>query len=340
MEKIKVGIVGLGRLGYSHAENLAYHIPNCELTAVCTRTEETVKRTQEKLNVPYGYTEYNEMLDNKELDAVFIASPSNLHSNQVIKALQAGFHVFTEKPLGLTVKETEKVAKVVEEHPNQIFMLGFMRRYDESYMEAKKLIDEGHIGKPVMIRSYGLDPAANIEGILKYATGGDSGGIFLDMGVHDLDIARWLIGLEAKEVWALGGSYAYPQFDEIGDAETVTAMVNFEEGVIGVFALSRNAAHGAHVETEIIGTKGSLQIGTEPSRNKLTIFDEKGIVKNVYEDFYDRFRHAFRAETEEFINCIIEKRQPEVTAWDGVEATRLAYACKASLDSGEKIKIN
>jgi myo-inositol 2-dehydrogenase/D-chiro-inositol 1-dehydrogenase len=129
------------------------------------------------------------MLKDKSLDAIFLCTPSGLHVSQIEAGLKAGVHVFSEKPLGVTVAECEHAENVVAAHPDQVFMLGFMRRYDESYAYAKKLIDEGRIGTPFMVRAYGLDPEALVAGAIKFAP--TSGGIFLDMAVHDIDLANW-----------------------------------------------------------------------------------------------------------------------------------------------------
>ncbi len=136
--KVKVGIVGLGRLGRHHAENLAFRIPNAELWAVCSVVEEEVITVQQAWNIRHGYTNYRDMLANSELSAIFIASPSGFHCEQIKQALAAGFHVFCEKPLGLYLEEAIEVQQAVEAHPDQVFMLGFMRRYDHSYAAAKE----------------------------------------------------------------------------------------------------------------------------------------------------------------------------------------------------------
>lgn len=340
MKKIKVGIVGLGRLGRKHAENIAFKIPNAELTAVCSVVKEEIEEIQKKWRIKYGYISYDEMLENKELDAIFISSPSGFHCEQIIKALEKGFHVFSEKPLGLYLEETEKVAKIVNKYKaKQVFMLGFMRRYDNSYEYVKKKIEEGIIGKPVFIRCYGLDPAKGMESFLKFAKDSYSGGLFLDMAIHDLDLARWYLKSEAKSVWAIGGAYEYPEFEEINDAETGAALVKFENGAMGMFLAGRNCAHGYHIETEIIGTKGTLRVGAIPEKNLVTIFDDNGAIRECSQGFLERFEQAYLSETEEFINCIIEKRQPDVTVEDGVNSTALAYACKKSFETGELVTL-
>ncbi|SFD17285.1 inositol 2-dehydrogenase [Clostridium uliginosum] len=339
MKKIKFGIVGLGRLGEKHAENLAFRIPNAELLAVCSVVKEEVDEVQEKWQIKYGYTNFDEMLKNLELDAIFISSPSEFHCEQIEKALAAGFHVFTEKPLGITVNEVKKVSEVVNKYNDKIFMVGFMRRYDKSYAYAKEKIEKGEIGKPVMIRCYGFDPAQAIQGFLKFAKNANSGGLFLDMSIHDLDLARWYLSSEATKVWAIGGSYGYPEISEIDDAETGVALAQFENGTMGVFAASRNCAHGYHIETEIIGTKGTLRIGTIPEKNLVTVFTPDGAKIECSSGFLERFEQAYLSEVEEFVKCIIENRKPNVTVEDGIKSTILGYACKKSFETGELVKI-
>ncbi len=339
MGKVKVGIVGLGRLGRQHAENLAFRIPNCELLAVCSVIQDEVEQVQKEWDVKYTYTDYDEMLKNKELDAIFIASPSGFHCEQIEKALHAGFHVFSEKPLGLYLEEAVRVQEVVNNHPDKVFMIGFMRRYDRSYVYAKKKIEQGKIGDPVLVRCYGLDPAKAINGFMQFAKNNYSGGLFLDMAIHDLDLARWYLNAEAKQVWAIGGAYAYPEIAQLNDAETGAALVKFENNKMGIFVAGRNCAHGYHIETEIIGTKGTLRIGTTPDKNMVSVFDDNGVVKECSDGFLERFEQAYLSEAEEFISCIRENRQPSVTVEDGVLSTALGYACKESFETGELISV-
>lgn len=339
MKNVKVGIVGLGRLGRQHAENLAFRIRNCELHAVCSILPEEVAEVQKSWGVPCGYTSYEEMLKNKELDAIFISSPSGFHCAQIEKALDAGFHVFTEKPLGLYIDEVLRVKQAVLKHPDQVFMVGFMRRYDQSYLYAQQKIATGAIGDPVLIRCYGLDPAQAMGGFMKFAKSNYSGGLFLDMAIHDLDLARWFLQSEADTVWAIGGAYAFPEIAELNDAETGAALVKFTNNKMGIFVAGRNCAHGYHIETEIIGTKGTLRIGTVPEKNMVTVFGEQGALQECAQGFLERFAQAYLSEAEEFINCILENRQPEVTVDDGVQSTILGYACKESFETGQLVKV-
>lgn len=338
-KQISVGLVGLGRLGRQHADNLAHRIPNCKLMAVCSVIPEEVEEAQQELNVPYGYTNYEDMLRNQELDAIFIASPSSYHCEQIEQALEAGFHVFSEKPLGLYMEEALRVQKAVRKHPNQLFMLGFMRRYDRSYAYAKKQIEAGAIGEPVLIRCYGIDPAQAMPGFMQFAKSNYSGGLFLDMAIHDLDLARWYLGVEAERVWAIGGSHRYTELAELNDAETGAALVQFAGNKMGIFVAGRNCAHGYHIETEIIGTQGSLRIGTVPEKNQVMILDDRGVVRECANGFLERFEQAYMDEAVEFVQAILEGRQPKVTVEDGVLSTALGYACKESYESGQLVNV-
>ena len=337
MKAVNIGVVGLGRLGIKHAENLAFKIPKANLIAVCAMEEEKLEEVKREWGVPYTYKSFDEMIGNKELDAVLIASPSGLHTDQISKALEAGLHVFSEKPLGTSVEECKKAEKAVEKYTDKIFMLGFMRRYDESYLFAKEKIKSGEIGKPILFRGYSQDPEKFIEGAIAYA--GHSGGEFLDMSVHDIDLARWYLDSEPEEVYAIGGCYAHPEFAEHKDGDNVSALMKFQNEAMAFLFAGRTAPHGYNVETEIIGTKGILRIGSVPQKNLVEILDNSGVRKECSQDFLERFEESYLNEVNEFINCIIENRRPEVTVYDGTKTTEIAYKCKEAFETGVLVKI-
>ncbi|MGQ1411029.1 inositol 2-dehydrogenase [Acinetobacter baumannii] len=340
MAKIKVGIVGLGRLGRVHAENIANHIPSLELTAACSVVEDELNFARNQLGIQQVYTSYEEMIDNADIDAVVIVSPSNLHTAQIEYAFKAGKHVFCEKPLGVTIEEIENVKNIIESFPNQKFMLGFMRRFDDSYRYAKQMVDNGDIGEITLIRCYGIDPSSCIESFVNYAKHSNSGGIFIDMAIHDIDLVRWFTGEEVNNVWALGNNFAYPELDEYGDSETAAALMQLTNNAIAVLVSGRNALHGYHVETEIIGTKGMLRVAQEPEKNLVTVFDEKGVRRPCSGSFPERFKQAFINELTEFARCINENDVPDVNAKDGLESTRIALACKKSLETKQLVQVS
>ena len=276
MKKVKVGIAGLGRLGKVHANNIAFKIPNAELTAACSIMPAELEYAKKELGVKEVYSDYREMLEKADIDAVAIVTTSGEHCWQIAAALDAGKHVFSDKPLGVTVEECKLAEEAVERHPELAFFLGFMRRFDPSYAYAKKKIEEGAIGTPYMVKATGIDPEALVEGAIKFAA--TSGGIFIDMAIHDIDLMRWFLGSDPVEVYATGATFKHPEFKEAGDDETGVAMYRCENGALGFVHVGRTAAHGYHVETEIIGTEGSLRISpymTEQNPPRLALLLQK-----------------------------------------------------------------
>lgn len=339
MTTVKIGIVGLGRLGQGHAKNLAFNIPNCELYGACSPVVSELEWAQRALGVTKTYTDYAEMVADSEIEAVFIASPSGLHCQQIKLAMTQGKHVFSEKPIGLDVAEIEETLAVIAAHPEQIFMLGFMRRYDESYQYAKAMVEAGELGELTLIRSYGIDPSEGLESFVKFAGASNSGGLFADMSIHDIDLVRWFTNQEVETVWAIGKNAAYPELDAVGELETGAALLQLTDKTMGILVAGRNCQHGYHVETELIGTKGMLRIAQIPEKNLVTVMNQDGVVRPCSQNFPERFKAAFINETKEFIRCIIGKEQPKVTGNDGLQATKVAIACQKSYEGQTLVKV-
>lgn len=337
---INVGIVGLGRLGKVHANNLAFAVPNVNLLAACSVVPEELEYAESELGVTKLYKDYTEMLKDDEIDAVVIVSPSHLHCGQVIEAFEAGKHVFVEKPLGVSLEEMKEVKIVVESRPKQVFMLGFMRRFDPSYLYAKDLLDKGEIGELTLIRCYGIDPHAGMESFIEFAKKSSSGGLFLDMAIHDIDLIRWYSGSEINRVWALGNNIAYPILDELGDLETGAALCQLDDNKIGIMVAGRNSAHGYHVETELIGTKGSLRVANLQEKNLVTVLNENGSVRPASQNFPERFKEAFVNEMKAFVQYIREEIPSTITPDDGIQSTMVALACGESLKTGGIVEVS
>jgi myo-inositol 2-dehydrogenase/D-chiro-inositol 1-dehydrogenase len=337
MKKIKFGIIGLGRLGIKHAENIALHTPGAELMAVCALEEDVIEKAKKDWSVKYGYNHFDDMIQNKELDAIFICSPSSQHCDQIALALEAGFHVFSEKPLGISLEECRKAEAAVEKHPNKVFMLGFMRRFDPSYMYAKQKVDAGEIGKPILFRGYSVDPISSIESAIQFAR--HSGGQFLDMAIHDIDLARWFLKSEAKTCYAIGGCYAYEEFAQFHDGDNCTALMQFQNDAMAFFLAGRTASHGYNVETEIIGTKGTLRIAGIPQKNHVEILDQHGVRRECSTSFIERFDQAYLNELHAFVKCIQTGEKPDVTVYDGTNSTIAAYAATESFRKNTLVHI-
>ncbi len=328
MEKIRIGIVGLGRLGKRHAYNLANLVPGAELKAACSPVQAELDWAEKELGVSQRFASFDQMIEHADIDAVWIASSSVYHSAQVLASLDRGLHVFVEKPMGVTLDECAAIERAVAAHPRQIFLVGFVRRFDPSYQYAKELVDKGAIGRPFLVRSQTCDLDEYAEFQLEFVKTG--GGIFLDMNVHDIDLARWFIGSEISEVHAVGGSYVHPGFADQGDADNTVCLATFENGAMAVISASRTAFHGHDTHTEIVGSKGILKIGTTPRKNRVEIFDTAGARTECVRDFYERFEEGFIAEARAFVSCIRSGRKPEITPRDGTAATRVGMAMTES----------
>lgn len=338
MNKIKVGIVGVGRLGKVHAKNLAYKIPNARLTAACSIVESELEYAKAELGVTDVYTDYREMLSKADIDAVVIVTTSSEHCWQIEAALDAGKHVFSDKPLGVTIEECKLAERAVERHSDKVFFLGFMRRYDPSYAYAKRKIEEGAIGTPYLVKATGIDPEALVSGAMKFLK--TSGGIFIDMAIHDIDLMRWFLNSDATEVYAIGSNFKHKrEFEEAGDSETGCAMYRFANGAMGSLHVGRTAPHGYHVETEIVGTEGSIRISPVPAKNMAMLYNQSGAVVECVESFPERFDEAYLLEMQEFINCVENGKQPDVSVYDGTKATQMAFATTEAYKDGKIAKI-
>ena len=214
-----------------------------------------------------------------------------------------------------------------------------MRRYDESYQYAKAMVEAGELGELTLIRSYGIDPSEGLESFVKFAGASNSGGLFADMSIHDIDLVRWFTNQEVETVWAIGKNAAYPELDAVGELETGAAMLQLTDKTMGILVAGRNCQHGYHVETELIGTKGMLRIAQLPEKNLVTVMNQEGVVRPCSQNFPERFKAAFINETKEFIRCIIGKEQREVTGNDGLQATKVALACQKSYEGQTLVKV-
>lgn len=338
MKHIKVGVAGLGRLGLIHAKNIS-EMKGVELAAISNLDKELNEQVAHDLNVPGSYTDFTEMIQSEDLDAVCIATPSGLHPEQIKFALESNIHVFCEKPIGLNVENIKETMDIIENHNDKVFHLGFMRRYDNDYRYVKNTIESGEIGEVSIIRSYGIDPIVGLEDFVKFAKKSPSGGLYLDMAVHDIDAIRWMTESEISKVWATGSNKAAPELNEVNELEIGTVTMQLDNGVTGFLVLGRTATHGYHVETEVIGTKGMLRIASAPEKNKVTVFNENGVVRPTSQGFPERFKEAYETELKDFFSCIREQRKPEVSALDGLRATEVAIACQTSYETNDIVNL-
>lgn len=326
----KIGIVGLGRLGKRHAENLAQRVPGAELVAACSPEADERAWATQALGVKHVYGDYAQLLAHPGLDTVFLVTPNTLHPSQIIAALKAGKHVFCEKPLSLVLDECLAVEAEAKRHPGLKAMVGFTRRFDPSLQDAQRKIASGSIGRPFLVRTQSCDMNDPSGFFVRFAP--KSGGIFLDMSVHDIDITRWLLGSpKPKRVFSVGTIAVHKGLADCGDVDNGIALLEFEGGAMATIYASRTMAHGHEAATEVIGTAGRLVVGRDGRLNHVEIADAHGIRTETTPTFWERFEEAFLRETIHFVDCVRNDRPPALTMHDATEATRIGIALRTSL---------
>ena len=331
---LNIGIVGLGRMGQRHAEQLALRTRGARLVAACSPLESERAWAQRELGVAAVYDDFAALLCNPQVQAVAIVTPTTLHAEQTIAALQAGKHVFVEKPLALDVATCERVQAVARQHPELVAMVGFVRRFDAHYQEAKAQIDAGRVGRPFLVRSQTCDMNDPDGFFVRFAP--TSGGIFLDCSVHDIDVARWMLGNpKALRAFATGTIALHPGLAACGDVDNGLAIVEFEGGAKAQFYASRTLAHGHETSTEVIGTAGSVTVGAGAHRDRVQSRDAAGVHHRVLLDFVERFGEAFQREMVAFVAACQGHAPSPLTLSDATEATRIGVAITRSLKSGQ-----
>ncbi|WP_322015852.1 Gfo/Idh/MocA family oxidoreductase [Paraburkholderia sp. J12] len=344
---LRVGVAGLGRLGRRHAQNLAFRVPGATLAAACSPLEDDLAWAREALPAARLYADYAAMLADDTLDAVWLVTPSALHAQQIVEALHAGKHVFCEKPLSLDVAECERVVAEARRYDGQQVTIGFMRRFDPSYQDAWAKVRAGAIGRPFLVRSQTCDLNDPEGFFVRFAP--TSGGIFLDCTVHDIDVARWLLGKpRATRVYASGTIALHEGLHAAGDVDNGVAICEFEGGGLAMFYASRTMAHGNDTSSEVIGTAGALAIGHIPRTNRVEIYDAHGVRSECTPTFFDRFEEAFLVEAHAFVSAVRERKEGQgrsaaaaqgATLEDALEATRIGQALRQSLQTGQAVTL-
>jgi myo-inositol 2-dehydrogenase / D-chiro-inositol 1-dehydrogenase len=336
--RLRVGIAGLGRLGRRHAENLARRAPRAELVAACSPVDDELAWARKELGVERTYRDYRELLADAAVDAVFLVTPTSLHAQQIIEALHAGKHVFCEKPLSLDLADCHRVAAEAAKVPQLKVMIGYGRRFDPSYRDAWDKIQAGLIGAPFLVRSQNLDLNDPSGFFVRFAP--TSGGIFLDCTVHDIDLARWLLGNpQPVRVFATGVVAVHAGLREFGDVDNGVATCEFADNKMACFYASRTMAHGHETLTEIFGTGGRLTVGHNPRINRVDIADAHGMRNECTPTFYERFEEAFLREMTHFVQAVLDDRPPALTLYDATEATRIALALRESLQTRRVVEL-
>jgi myo-inositol 2-dehydrogenase/D-chiro-inositol 1-dehydrogenase len=330
-EPIGVAVLGAGRMGQTHIRNLA-GIPDARVVAVADPDAAAAERGRALARADVALTDPRAAISVAGVDAVVIVTPTSTHAEYIEAAVTAGKAVWSEKPIALDLTETARVVDVVERSGRPV-QLGFMRRFDPGYVAAKASIERGELGRIEQFRALSRDTYPPSVEFLHHA-----GGIFLDMTVHDLDLARFLVG-EVEEVVAWAEVLAEPRFAEAGDYDTALAMLRFQNGAMGVVETGRHSEWGYDIRTEVAGAKAKVVV-EDAQKTPATFSREFGFHGDHFEDFPDRFAGAFRRELEAFIEAVRDGRTPSPGPRDALETLRLALACTRSRAEGRPVRLD
>jgi len=329
---VRIGIIGVGRIGRLHAENIVRYVHGAEVVAVADIVEEAARRCAEDLGIPRAFADYRAILEDKTTDAILICTSTDTHAEIIRAAAAARKHIFCEKPLALDLSEIDAALAAVEE-AGVILQVGFNRRFDPNFRRLKELLAKGAIGRPWLLKITSYDPAPPPVSYIRV-----SGGIFLDMTIHDFDMARFLLG-EVEEVFASGSVLVGPEIGEMGDVVTAVVTLRFESGALGVITNCRKATYGYDQRIEVLGEKGAL-FAENPRPFTAILANEAGYCTSpLYHFFVERYREAYIAEMEAFVAAIKEGKEPPVTGWDGKIPVVMGYAAQKSFAERRPVKL-
>jgi predicted dehydrogenase len=284
--------------------------------------------------VPKHYADPFAMIDDPAVDAIVIVSPTHTHRELVIAAASRKKPTFCEKPPALSLEEVAEMQDAVSKS-GMFLQMGFMRRFDAGYASAKRQIEEGRIGMPLVFKSTSRDP---FRPSLEYANPKSSGGMLLDMGIHDFDLARWFMG-EVRTVSTIGATIAYPELATVGDIDNAVASLTFTSGKLGVVDLSRSGIYGYDISTEILGLEGTLKIGYL-RETPVMLMTKNSVAHDTVPYFMERFRDAYTTQLQNFAQNVQQDRPAPITIEDGMEALRIGVAATRAHETGRSVVVS
>ncbi|WP_420602747.1 inositol 2-dehydrogenase [Flagellimonas sp.] len=330
---IKIGIIGVGRMGKIHLENLSRKINGVDLIAAVNPGMEG-----QKFALDHGVKDVSgdvdTIIENPEIDAVLISSPSDTHSEYAVKAAQAGKAVFCEKPIDKSLKKASETIRTIADLDVPL-MIGFNQRFDANFSRVKTEISNGKIGSLRNLHIISRDPQPPPISYIK-----KSGGLFKDMTIHDFDMARFIMGCEVVEVFTYGNCLVDPAIGEAGDIDSATVLLKFENGAIATIENSRESKYGYDQRLEVFGSKGFIKVDN-PLKSNLQIATENGTQLDHHLNFFmDRYESSYLEEIKVFVDALQHNKPMPVSGEDGLKAMILAEAANKSLKENQPIKVD
>ena len=332
--KVNVGIIGAGRIGKLHAGNLAYRIPEANVLAIADIFPEAAEKCAADFQIPSAVKDYREIMENPDIEAVMICSSTDTHARMIEESAAAGKHIFCEKPIDFDLDRIDKALEAVDKAGVKL-QVGFNRRFDPNFKRVREVVAAGKIGTPHILRITSRDPEPPPIEYIKV-----SGGIFLDMTIHDFDMARYLIGSEVSEIYAAGGVMVDPGIGQAGDIDTAVITLRFANGTIGTIDNSRRAVYGYDQRVEVFGSEGMVAVSNN-TPDTAVYSNAEGVHSSLPLFFFvERYTESYVAEMREFIECIQRDQTPSVTGIDGRIPVVMGYAAIKSYEENRPVKLS
>ncbi len=332
-KKVKIAVIGTGRMGSVHARNIARQIPEADLVAVCDIRLEVAQAVADELGVTRVVKDYHDLLSDPEIEAILIASSTNTHAFIMKDVAEAGKHIFCEKPLALELDKIDEALAVVEKSGVKL-QVGFNRRFDKSYIKVREVVASGEIGRPCILRITNRDPDFPAMEFLRV-----SGGIFLDLAIHDFDMVRFQLG-EVQEVFAAGGVLIEPALNEFGDIDTDVVILRFANGALGTIDNSRKAVYGYDQRMEVFCSNGTVMANNEAETTAVKGNQAGFLSAKPPYFFMQRYAPCYVEEVRQFIECVRQDKPTPTTGADGRAAVVLGYAAWKSYHENRPVKIS
>ncbi|MDD6789978.1 MAG: inositol 2-dehydrogenase [Lachnospira sp.] len=335
MEKVKIGLIGCGRIGKLHGTNLCHAVEAADLVAVADPyLNDGMKEWAKDMGIPQVSNDPESIFTNPDIQAVWICSSTPTHADFIKRAAKAGKDVFCEKPIDTNPAKIREALAAVKEAGVKL-QIGFVRRFDHNHKKVHDVVASGKLGKPNVVKVTSRDPDHQSMDYIKV-----SGGIYMDMTIHDFDMVRYLAGSNVTEVMAYGAALSGAGYDKLGDVDTTIVTMKFENGALGVIDNSRAAHYGYDQRTEVMCDKGCVQVSNDLNDQAMISSAEGVEISKPQWFFLERYNNAFIAEDAAFLDAIINKKESPVGAEDGLQPVLMAIAADKSLKEGRPVKIS
>jgi len=334
MEKLNIGVIGTGRIGKVHIATLVQNVPRANVVAIADINLESANELAKKLGIKTVFNNYLDIIKNPGVEAVVICSPTDTHAKYIVEAARAGKHIFCEKPVDLSLEVIKDAIEVVN-RAGVKFMIGFNRRFDPNFLKVRQMVTDGKIGVPHILKITSRDPNPPSA---EYAA--SSGGMFMDMTIHDFDMARYIVGSEVTEVYARASVLVDPAIGKAGDVDTAIITLTFANGAIGVIDNSRKAVYGYDQRVEIFGSNGMVSADNNYPENH-RYFSSDGVHRSLPLNFFmDRYLEAYANEMKIFCEAVLDNKPIPVSGDDGIMSVAVAFAAKKSHLENRPVKIS